>query len=285
VRLSLLGSGSSGNVAFVEAEEGGATTRLLVDAGLGKAETESRLARIERGLGLHCIDGVLVTHDHNDHAGHARALGRPLWATAGTRRACSLEASLVRAGEAFTVGAFRVKPVLLPHDGEETVGYVLEAEGARVGILTDCGHDAPEVAEGFAGCDVLVLETNHDATMLKHGPYPPSLKRRVGGRLGHLSNDQAASLLKQMAKLAPLPRLVVAAHISQANNRGSLAKSALDRVLGRAYGRGLPGRVLVAAANRPTPVIRIENGTRAAGLRLLSQGAGGGGMNGEPSGR
>jgi ribonuclease BN (tRNA processing enzyme) len=121
------------------------------------------------------------------------------------------------------------------------------------------------VAEGFAGCDVLVLETNHDSTMLKHGPYPPSLKRRVGGRLGHLSNDQAASLLKQMQKLAPLPKLVIAAHISQANNRNSLAKSALDRVLGR------PGRVLVAAANRPTGVVRIENGKVSLGPLVREQ--------------
>jgi phosphoribosyl 1,2-cyclic phosphodiesterase len=265
VRLSLLGSGSSGNVAFIEAEEAGAVTRLLVDAGLTRAETETRLGRVDNGLGLGSIDGVLVTHDHNDHAGHARLLGRPLWATAGTRRACGLEASLVRAGEPFTVGVIRVSPVLLPHDGEETVGYVLEGGGARVGILTDCGHDAPEVAEGFAGCDVLVLETNHDATMLKHGPYPPSLKRRVGGRLGHLSNDQAASLLKQLTKFAPLPKLVIAAHISQANNRNSLAKSALDRVLGR------PGRVLVAAANRPTPVISIVKGRVSQGPLVREQ--------------
>ena len=254
MRLSLLGSGSSGNVAFIEAQVDGVTTRVLVDAGLTKGEVDTRLQRVDSTLSLAKIDAVLVTHDHNDHAGHARAYGRPIWATAGTRRVCELEAELVRAGQPFSIGAVCVKPVLLPHDGEETVGYVVEAEGARVGVLTDCGHDAPEVAEGFAGCDVLALECNHDATMLKHGPYPPSLKRRVGGRLGHLSNEQAASLLKQMAKLAPLPKLVIAAHISQANNRNSLAKSALDRVLGR------PGRVLVAAANRPTGVIRVENG-------------------------
>jgi phosphoribosyl 1,2-cyclic phosphodiesterase len=252
-------------VAFVEAEEGGAVTRVLVDAGLSRGETELRLSRVENGLDLSAIDAVLLTHDHNDHAGHAGALGRPLWATAGTRRVCCVEASLVRAGEPFSVGNIRVKPILLPHDGEETVGYVLESAGARIGILTDCGHDAPEVAEGFAGCDVLVLETNHDSTMLKHGPYPPSLKRRVGGRLGHLSNDQAASLLKQMQKLAPLPKLVIAAHISQANNRNSLAKSALDRVLGR------PGRVLVAAANRPTGVVRIENGKVSLGPLVREQ--------------
>jgi phosphoribosyl 1,2-cyclic phosphodiesterase len=236
-----------------------------VDAGLSKSETELRLSRVDATLTLDQIDGVLVTHDHNDHAGHAKTLGRRLWATAGTRRVCGFEAERVRAGERFSVGAITVLPVLLPHDADETVGYVLEAEGARAGILTDCGHDAPEVVEAYAGCDVLVLETNHDATMLKHGPYPPSLKRRVGGRLGHLSNDQAASFLRQLARLGPLPRLVIAAHLSQANNRPSLAKSALDRVLGR------PGRVLVAAANRPSPVITIEAGKVTAGPLVREQ--------------
>jgi phosphoribosyl 1,2-cyclic phosphodiesterase len=269
VRLSLLGSGSSGNVAFIEsggsAEVDGVTTRILVDAGLTRGEVDTRLGRVDSALSLAKIDAVLVTHDHNDHAGHARAYGRPIYATAGTRRVCELEAELVRAGQPFDVGALRVKPVLLPHDGEETVGYVVESGGARVGVLTDCGHDAAEVAEGFVGCDVLALECNHDATMLKHGPYPPSLKRRVGGRLGHLSNDQAASLLRQMMKLGPLPRLVIAAHISQANNRNTLAKSALDRVLGR------PGRVLVASQGRPTPVITIENGKVSMGPLVREQ--------------
>jgi phosphoribosyl 1,2-cyclic phosphodiesterase len=261
VRLTLLGSGSSGNVAYVEA----AGTRVLVDAGLSRHEIESRLKRVDATLALSHIDGVLVTHDHNDHAGCAAQLGRPTWATAGTRRACSLEATLVRAGERFTVGAIEVLPVLLPHDADETVGYVLESGGARVGIVTDCGHDAPEVAEGFTDCDVLVLETNHDATMLKHGPYPPSLKRRVGGRLGHLSNDQAASLLRQIVARGKAPRLVVAAHISQANNRPQLAKSALDRVLGRA------GRVITATQSRPTPIITVENGTVSAGPLIREQ--------------
>jgi phosphoribosyl 1,2-cyclic phosphodiesterase len=261
VRLSLLGSGSSGNVTYLEA----AGTRVLVDAGLPKNEIESRLRRVDATLELSHIDGVLITHDHNDHAGCAAQLGRPLWATAGTRRACSLPATLVRAGERFTVGALTVLPVLLPHDADETVGYVIEGDGARAGIVTDCGYDAPEVAEGFAGCDVLVLETNHDATMLKHGPYPPSLKRRVGGRLGHLSNDQAASLLRQILQLGRAPRLIIAAHISQANNRPQLAKSALDRVLGRA------GRVITAAQSRPTPVITVENGAITTGPLIREQ--------------
>jgi phosphoribosyl 1,2-cyclic phosphodiesterase len=268
VRLSLLGSGSSGNVALVEGGPAGARTRVLVDAGLPRAEIERRLASIPDGdaphrpLALERIDAVLVTHDHRDHAGCAGALGRPVYATAATRRACQLDgATRVLAGEPFRVGALEVRPVGLPHDGEETVGYVLSDGHARVGILTDCGWEDPEVAAGYAGCDVLALETNHDATLLRYGPYPPSLKRRVGGRRGHLSNDQAAALLRAMCALAPAPRLVIASHISQANNRPQLAKSALDRVLGALPREGATRastRVLVAAQTRPTPVIVIE---------------------------
>jgi phosphoribosyl 1,2-cyclic phosphodiesterase len=251
MRFSLLGSGSSGNVAYIEA--GG--TRVLVDAGLSKAEIERRLCKLPShdAASLERIDAVLVTHDHSDHGGHAASLGRPLFATAGTRQALSIEATRVIAGESFVVGALTVSPVLLPHDAVETVGYVISDGSAKVGILTDCGHDAADVAQAYAGCDLLVLETNHDITMLRYGPYPPSLKRRVGGRLGHLSNDQAASLLKQMMQRGPAPKLVIAAHLSQANNRPSLAKSSLDRVLGRG------GRVLVANG-RGTPVFTVENG-------------------------
>ncbi len=261
LRLTLLGSGSSGNVAFVEAEE----TRLLVDAGLPKDEIEARLARVPSPLGrlgLEHLDAVLVTHDHNDHAGCAAQLGRPVWATEGTRQACGWDGThRVLAGQDFTIGKIRARPVLLPHDAVETVGYVLESEGARVGILTDCGHDAPDVAQAYAGCDVLVLETNHDATLLKHGSYPPSLKRRVGGRLGHLSNDQAASLLRAICLHGKAPKLVIAAHVSQVNNRPLLAKRALDQTLGQVLGlKGRASRVMVATQQRGTPVIVIDDG-------------------------
>jgi phosphoribosyl 1,2-cyclic phosphodiesterase len=251
MRFSLLGSGSSGNVAYVEA--GG--TRVLVDAGLSKAEIDKRLQKLpsKGAVSVEQIDAVLITHDHSDHGGHAATIGRPLYATAGTRQALSLEATRVLAGEHFTVGALTVTPVLLPHDAVETVGYVLSDGACKVGILTDCGHDAPEVAQAFAGCDLLVLECNHDVTMLRYGPYPPSLKRRVGGRLGHLSNEQAASLLKMMLQAGPAPKLVIAAHLSQANNRPQMAKSALDRVLGRG------GRVVVASG-RGTPIYTVEPG-------------------------
>lgn len=261
MRLSLLGSGSSGNVAYIEATQSlgtGRSTRLLIDAGLSRSEIEARLLGVDPLLTLGDLDAVLVTHDHSDHAGCARLLGRPIFATQGTLRACGFEGTRVIDGTPFVVGSLTVHPVLLPHDAVETVGYVIQEDNTRIGILTDCGHDDPRVAEAYAGCDALILETNHDATLLKYGPYPPSLKRRVGGRLGHLSNDQAASLLRMISKAGSPPKVVIAAHLSQANNRPALAKSALDRVLGQMGGRA--GRVLLATQARGAPTLTVERG-------------------------
>jgi phosphoribosyl 1,2-cyclic phosphodiesterase len=228
---------------------------VLVDAGLCRAEIDRRLQKLpsDSATSVAAIDAVVITHDHNDHGGFASTIGRPLYATAGTRLALAVDAALVRAGEPFSIGAITISPVLLPHDAVETVGYVLSDGECKVGVLTDCGYDAPEVAAGFAGCDLLVLEANYDVTMLRYGPYPPSLKRRVGGSRGHLSNEQSASLLKMMIQAGPAPKLVIAAHLSQANNRPALAKSALDRVLGRG------GRVIVANG-RGTPIFTVEQG-------------------------
>jgi phosphoribosyl 1,2-cyclic phosphodiesterase len=259
MRIALLGSGSSGNVTLFEAAgdplaTATRPTRVIVDAGLSRREIERRLKRVPApgggdGLAVADLDAVLVTHDHNDHLGCAGSLGRPIFAPAAARRAGELTATRVLAGQRFAVGLFDVLPVLLPHDADETVGYVLSADGVKVGILTDCGEETAEIVEAYAGCDVLILETNHDATMLKFGPYPPSLKRRVGGSRGHLSNEQAAHLLRGLCRAGAPPRVVIAAHLSQANNRPVLAKSALDRVL-----RG-DGRVIVASQLRGTPLI------------------------------
>lgn len=259
MRLLLLGSGSSGNAAFFEAGPSGARTQILIDAGLSPGEIEARLERVPGRPGdppitLSQIDAALITHDHRDHAGYATQLGRPLYATSGTRRVRRLEAELVRAGERFRVGAFEVEPVLLPHDADETVGYVLRADGAQVGILTDCGHDAPEVARAYAGCDVIALEANHDLDLLRRGPYPPSLKRRVSGPRGHLSNEQSAQLLTQMCAIGKAPKLVIAAHLSVPNNRPALARRALTRALGPR------GQVIVATQGGGSPLVEIADG-------------------------
>jgi phosphoribosyl 1,2-cyclic phosphodiesterase len=251
MRISMLASGSGGNCLFMEAEG----TRLLVEAGLPMRELLKRLAHVPDAPSPERMDGLLLTHEHSDHAGHAHALverGLRPYATAGTIGALGLPdfAARLEPGQRATVGAFEVLPVPVPHDAAEPVGFVLEAEGSRVGVLLDCGHATPALCEAFSGCDVLVLEANHDPEMLRYGAYPASLKRRIGGRRGHLSNAQAAELLRG---LAVLPRCVVLAHLSPMNNRPQLARAAVARVIGRR-----PVRLLVASQARVLAPITIE---------------------------
>jgi phosphoribosyl 1,2-cyclic phosphodiesterase len=249
VRLSILGSGSAGNALYVEAGE----TRVLVDAGLPVRELCRR---------LECVPGAPSPEEHSDHAGHAASLikrGLRAFGTEGTLRALELPIEQTTAfdrGRPFAVGELEVTPVGLPHDAADPVGFRLFADGASVGVVVDCGHPAPDVAATFAGCDVLVLEANHDPAMLRYGSYPPSLKRRIGGRLGHLANDEAAELLRLMlATGRPLPRCVVLAHLSNMNNRPALARAAVMRVIGRRR-----VRVLVAPQARAlAPIVVTAN--------------------------
>jgi phosphoribosyl 1,2-cyclic phosphodiesterase len=227
VRISILGSGSSGNCALVES--GG--TRVLVDAGLSKKTLEKRLAALPDAPALAAIDAVLVTHEHSDHVGSAGELGRPLYAPGATLNARRLEGTRVLADQRFGIGALDIHPVPLLHDADETVGYVLSDGQHRVGILTDNGEPAEHLARAYAGCDVLVLEANHDPRMLLDGPYPPSLQRRVRGARGHLSNAQAAQLLRMILAAGPAPRVIVAAPVSQKNNRADKVDEALRPII------------------------------------------------------
>jgi phosphoribosyl 1,2-cyclic phosphodiesterase len=129
----------------------------------------------------------------------------------------------------FSVGELEILPYAVPHDAREPVQFVFRAGERRLGVLTDAGHITPHIAASLSGVQALVLECNHDADMLANGPYPPSLKKRVGGQYGHLENRQAAALLAQM-DVSGL-RHVVAAHLSQKNNQPALARNALARAL------------------------------------------------------
>ncbi len=251
MRLSLLASGSSGNVVYVEASHGGHTTRLLIDAGLCRAEISRRLALVDPALTLDDIDAVLITHDHADHVGSAAKLGRPLYATAGTRRKRRLTATRVLSGVELRIGALRIMPVLLPHDADETVAFVLEApDGARLAICTDCGQPTKPLAEAFYNVDLLVLESNYDPQLLALGPYPLSIQRRVSGGRGHLSNAQAAMLLSWICRRWGAPAQVVLAHLSRANNRPELALAAFAQVID-------PARLTLATPHAPTPLYDI----------------------------
>jgi phosphoribosyl 1,2-cyclic phosphodiesterase len=233
MRFALLGSGSEGNALVVQA--GGSC--LLMDCGFTLTETTARLARL--GVEPDRIDTIVVTHEHGDHisgvARLARKHGIPVWLTHGTLRSHNALAGLpgiteINPHESFAIGDIEVQPYLVPHDAAEPVQYVFGDGSKRLGVLPDSGCTTPHIESMLHGCDALVLECNHDAQMLANGDYPWSLKQRVGGRLGHLSNAAAADFLARLdtSRL----RHIVAAHLSHKNNLPELAVAALSDALG-----------------------------------------------------
>lgn len=230
LRFASLGSGSRGNATLVSWEQG----KLLLDCGFSAREAEQRLARL--GVAASDLSALLVTHEHTDHikgvAAFARRHKLPVYMTPGTYYSRNLgelpELRLIEQYQAFSLNGLRVQPVAVPHDAREPAQFIFEYNGRRLGILTDLGSITPQVEESYQGLDALVLEANHDTVMLAYGPYPASLKQRVGGLWGHLSNQQAAGFLQRL-DCARLQHLVVA-HISLQNNSPQAAQAALAPV-------------------------------------------------------
>lgn len=226
-----LGSGSRGNATLVA----DADTCVLVDCGFSLAETRRRLARLGREPSD--LAGILVTHEHADHVrGVARLAdhyGIPVWLTRGTAAAIRWPRGVtlceVGAGRPFTLGSLRVEPVAVPHDAREPVQYAISSGARRVGVLTDLGAVTPAVVAHFRHCDGLFLEANHDPRLLATGPYPPALRRRVGGAFGHLSNGQAVGLLKRI-ELGRI-RWLVLGHLSEKNNCRTRLEAAVAPLL------------------------------------------------------
>lgn len=243
LRFSSLGSGSEGNCLVVESVTATATTRVLVDCGFGKRELESRLALA--GLTTKDIDAVLVTHEHGDHIGGVfravNAYGWPVFLTYGTLVAVRGGAALAQISKVheliniinpqitFQFGNFSVQPIAVPHDAREPVQYVLEDSDHRLGVLTDIGHPTAHVLRALHSLDALLIECNHDATMLSQSDYPHSLKRRIAGPYGHLDNEASTQIMAKI-DLRRL-RLVVGGHLSQSNNTPALAFDAIRRGL------------------------------------------------------
>jgi len=233
MRFASLGSGSRGNALVVEA----GSSRLLLDCGFGARDTERRLARL--GLSPDDLSGVLVTHEHSDHIGGVFRLAvrhrLKIWLTRGTLSslqsvdAAAAQMELIVGDTPFAVDGIDVLPYSVPHDAREPVQFVFSDGHSRLGVLTDAGCATRHIEHCLNGCDALVLECNHDAEMLAAGAYPPSLKARIAGCFGHLDNASAAALL---AALDPRPlKHVIAAHLSEKNNRPELARRALADAL------------------------------------------------------
>ena len=226
LRLTILGSGSSGNCAYVETDE----ARILVDAGLSLRQVRQRLATI--GRAPENLTGILITHEHGDHVYGLPALGEklhiPIYCNRPTQEAieCQLKTRLdcriFATGATFEAGDILVNSFSIPHDAQDPVGFLLRAPGGNVGFLTNLGHTTRLVLERVRAAHVLVLESNHDVKMLQDCPTRPwSLKQRILGRHGHLSNEAAADAAEQLMS-AGLRHLYLG-HLSRECNRPELA--------------------------------------------------------------
>lgn len=237
--MRVLRSGSSGNAILVEA----GATRFLIDAGL---TAEAVLREIASDGQAPRLDAILLTHEHDDHARGAAAVGRATGAVvlAGepTLRAAGpllagVRVESFRPGRPFALGSVEVTPFPLPHDAAEPVGFVLSADGARATIATDLGEVTDELVARARGTDLFVLEANYDLGLMAVSSYPWFLKNRIVSTRGHLSNDGAARAVA--AALNGGPQTVCLVHLSEVNNLAPLARDTVRAALDTAGARGV----------------------------------------------
>ena len=242
LRYSSLGSGSEGNALVVQSIEAPGASRscVLIDCGFATRELVKRLQG--RGLSAHDIDAILITHEHGDHirgAGRfAREFDIPVYCSYGTHLGSKdltttrdeLKLHFVCSHTRFAINGLEITPYPVPHDAREPTQFTVTNGQQRLGVLTDAGQPTACITEQLNGCHGLVLECNHDRDMLRSSAYPESLKQRIGGGRGHLSNEQSARVLESIDRSRL--KFVHAAHLSKKNNLPHLAADALSTVLG-----------------------------------------------------
>jgi phosphoribosyl 1,2-cyclic phosphodiesterase len=265
VTVSMLSSGSRGNCAMISS----ACTRILVDAGISARETFKRMKAL--GDDPHSLSAILITHEHSDHiyglATLAKKLRIPIFMTGATHQAWARalrDENGVRpqlekferfeSGHRFQVGDIEVKPFTIPHDAADPVGFTFRAEGIKVGLATDLGYIPVSVRDHLRGCDVLIMESNHDLEMLRVGPYPWSVKQRVMSRVGHLSNLALADFFSNDYDNSAT--FVVLAHLSQENNHPEIARREAEQALATRGGL-FQSRVLLASQHEALEPIRL----------------------------
>jgi len=234
LRVCVLGSGSKGNCTYIESPE----TRILIDAGLSAREIERRLRQIDRSPAM--LDGVLISHEHSDHIHGLGALARRYKLAVYANRATWQRAQHIVGrvdvlhefctGSPFELKDLLIDPFSLPHDADDPVAFRLGWRRRIMAVVTDLGYPSQLVRERIRGCHLLLLESNHDESMLKAGPYPWPLKQRIRGKAGHLSNVQSSQLLRDV--LHDELEDVVLAHLSEINNHPDLARLTAQESLG-----------------------------------------------------
>lgn len=248
-----LQSGSNGNCIYVET----GSVRLLFDAGICGADSERRLAL--HGRDIRKVDAVIISHDHADHVRFAGIYNRkyrlPLYMTPRTLAVSEQRHKLGRlqdvrlflAGGALDFGGVTVQTICTPHDGVDGCAFVVSCGDSRLGLFTDLGHVFGELASAMESLDAVFLESNYDPVMLARGSYPEFLKRRIQGPEGHLSNTEAAQLLKS----GKLLKWACLAHLSEQNNNPQIALKTHRNILNNE----LP--LYVAGRYRATDILKI----------------------------
>jgi phosphoribosyl 1,2-cyclic phosphodiesterase len=235
LRFSVLASGSTGNAMVVDNGD----TKVLVDAGLSAKRLEQLLK--ERDVDGSELDAVFVTHEHADHIKGLGAIARkydlPVFANEKTWEAldkligeiAAHNRKVLETGGAVEVGSLRVESYGISHDAAEPVGYCFYAGKRKLGLATDLGYMSSKVKDRLQDCDAIVLETNHDVEMLRMGHYPWSIKRRILGDLGHLSNESAGEALADL--VGGRLKRVYMAHLSRDHNLMDLARLTVNNVV------------------------------------------------------
>lgn len=258
MRFSVLGSGSKGNAVYVES----GSTSLLIDNGFSGKELNRRLQLV--GRSVHDLNGVCVTHEHNDHIGGVGVVSRrckiPVYANEGTYRGARAKLGKLyqrygfENGDKLHIGDLLVQAFPVSHDSNDPVGYVISDGSCYLGICTDTGMVTRLMELRLARCQGLILEFNHNLELLKSGPYPLPLQQRVRSNRGHLSNEAGAKLLQ--ALIHPGLKYGVLAHLSEINNNPTLAHKA---ALSCDFGENHKAQLLLARQDRPSPLLSLTS--------------------------
>lgn len=233
MRVSVFASGSSGNCLLLS-DDG---TNILIDAGISMRRVVSALAQL--GISMENIGGVLITHEHSDHVSGLKMLLKyyniPVYAphTVANRLRGSIPETekhirTIPVGEEFALGSMRITAFHTPHDTDESVGYRVCGSGVFA-IATDMGHVTDEVLESLSGAGTVLIESNHDEEMLRFGPYPAWLKRRILSDNGHLSNENCAALARELQRRGTSK--IILGHLSRENNTPDTAMKCASSAL------------------------------------------------------
>ncbi len=253
----MLGSGSSGNSTCIQS----GSTKLLIDAGFSARELRIRLMRC--GIDPSSLTAVIITHEHSDHirglSHFARRYPVNLFSTERALECSRISrkdlASFHRIDPdvAFSVGDLEIRPFSLPHDAEDTFGFLIRCNGIKVAYATDLGYPSKRVADEMKDANCIIVEANHDVETLMKGPYPWFLKERLLGRRGHLSNRSMGELVEQI--IHDETRALVLAHLSEVNNTEAMALEEAQRAVRQTRVKKM--RIIVSSQDEPSELVKL----------------------------